>query len=181
MEFLNCLQVVKGLGEYFNVSLGPQLLYSIEKLQYRVRTCKVARMINRDLIKTSRASPLSSEFEDYLEYLQHEDCESAGAVQPADIYGSTHLLRLMVKVNLSDWKKTYVELKVPFFCIYFPNRSNLVDIYASTGQFFHFGVITPNGNTLKTLTWCHQFLTMCLFLRLETICPAATSKKPQQR
>ena len=28
-----------------------------------------------------------------------EDCESVGAVQPADIYGSTHLLRMMVKVN----------------------------------------------------------------------------------
>ena len=31
-----------------------------------------------------------------------EDCESAGAVQPADIYGSTHLLRLMVKVETMD-------------------------------------------------------------------------------
>jgi len=56
-------EVIKGLGEYFNVSLGTQLLYSVEKLQYR------------------------------------EDCESAGAVQPADIYGSNHLLRLMVKVG----------------------------------------------------------------------------------
>lgn len=56
-------EVIKGVGEYFNVSLGPQLLYSPEKLQYR------------------------------------EDCESAGAVQPVDIYGSAHLLRLMLKIG----------------------------------------------------------------------------------
>lgn len=56
-------EVIKGLGEYFNVSVGPQLCYGIEKLQYK------------------------------------EDCESAGAVQPVDIYGSAHLLRLMVKIG----------------------------------------------------------------------------------
>lgn len=56
-------EVIKGLGEYFNVSVGPQLLYNVEKLQYQ------------------------------------EDCESAGAVQPVDIYGSAHLLRLMVKIG----------------------------------------------------------------------------------
>jgi len=56
-------EVIRGLGEYFNVSVGPQLLYNIEKLQYQ------------------------------------EDCESAGAVQPVDIYGSAHLLRLMVKIG----------------------------------------------------------------------------------
>ena len=56
-------EVIKGIGEYFNVSLGSQLLYNVEKLQYR------------------------------------DDCESAGAVQPSDIYGSAHLLRLMVKIG----------------------------------------------------------------------------------
>ena len=56
-------EVIKGVGEYFNVSLGSQLLYNVEKQQYK------------------------------------EDCESVGAVQPADVYGSAHLLRLMVKIG----------------------------------------------------------------------------------
>ena len=56
-------EVIKGVGEYFNVSLGSQLLYSVEKQQYK------------------------------------EDCESVGAVQPSDVYGSAHLLRLMVKIG----------------------------------------------------------------------------------
>ena len=70
-------EVIKGLGEYFNVSLGTQLLYTVEKLQYRVGWT----------------------LENYITMFNpQEDCESAGAVQPADIYGSNHLLRLMVKV-----------------------------------------------------------------------------------
>ena len=28
-------EVIKGIGEYFNASLGSQLLYNIEKLQYK--------------------------------------------------------------------------------------------------------------------------------------------------
>ena len=56
-------EVIKGVGEYFNVSLGSQLLYSVEKQQYK------------------------------------DDCETVGAVQPADVYGSAHLLRLMVKIG----------------------------------------------------------------------------------
>ena len=29
------MEVIRGIGEYFNLSLGPQLLYSLEKLQYK--------------------------------------------------------------------------------------------------------------------------------------------------
>ena len=28
-------EVIRGVGEYFNVSLGSQLLYNVEKLQYK--------------------------------------------------------------------------------------------------------------------------------------------------
>jgi len=56
-------EIVRGFGDYFNVALGSQLLYTPEKLQYK------------------------------------EDCESKGAIQPCDIYGSSHLLRLMVKIG----------------------------------------------------------------------------------
>ena len=55
------MEVIRGIGEYFNASLGPQLLYAGEKLQYK------------------------------------EECEAGG--RPADIYGSAHLLRLMVKIG----------------------------------------------------------------------------------
>jgi len=57
------VEVIKGLGEYFNVSVGPQLLYGIEKLQYK------------------------------------EINEKEGAILPADLYGSPHLLRLMIKIG----------------------------------------------------------------------------------
>ena len=29
------MEVIRGIGEYFNVSLGPQLLYGVEKVQYK--------------------------------------------------------------------------------------------------------------------------------------------------
>ena len=39
-------------------------------------------------------------FDLLVEKLQYkDDCESVGAVQPSDIYGSAHLLRLMVKIG----------------------------------------------------------------------------------
>ena len=77
------------MGEYFNVSLGPQLLYSIEKLQYRVIMSASPRKKFRTM----------DEYDVKCLNVCQEDCESVGAVQPADIYGSTHLLRMMVKVN----------------------------------------------------------------------------------
>ena len=43
-----------------------------------------------------------------------QDCENVGAVQPSDIYGSAHLLRLMVKVGtyLSFANYSEASLKV---------------------------------------------------------------------
>lgn len=88
-------EVIKGVGEYFNVSLGSQLLYSVEKQQYK------------------------------------EDCESVGAVQPSDVYGSAHLLRLMVKIggylsfsNFSDQSSKMIEDQIDDFLSYLDmNRS----------------------------------------------------------
>jgi len=88
-------EVIRGIGEYFNVSLGSQLLYNIEKLQYK------------------------------------EDCENVGAVQPADIYGSAHLLRLMVKIgtylsfaNYSEHSCKVIEEQIDDFLTYLDmNRS----------------------------------------------------------
>jgi len=93
-------EVIKGLGEYFNVSVGPQLLYQVEKLQYS------------------------------------EDCESAGAVQPVDIYGAAHLLRLMVKVggylscsNYSEQNVRVLEEHIDDFLSYLDmNRSMFFNI-----------------------------------------------------
>jgi len=70
-------EVMRGFGDYFNVSLGSQLLYSFERYQYK------------------------------------QDCENAGAVQPCDLYGSQHLLRLMLKVGdyLSSSKFSEADVK----------------------------------------------------------------------
>ena len=41
-------EVIRGIGEYFNVSLGSQLLYNIEKLQYKEVTnigCQVIQSL----------------------------------------------------------------------------------------------------------------------------------------
>jgi len=71
-------EVIKGFGDYFNVSLGSQLLYSFERYQYK------------------------------------QDCENAGAVQPCDVYGSQHLLRLILKVgdylSASKFPESHVKL-----------------------------------------------------------------------
>jgi len=74
---LAAIEVMRGLGEHFNASVGTQLLYDIENLQY-------------------------------------QEVSSQGAVQPAEIYGSPHLLRLMVKISGylegSKIKETYCKL-----------------------------------------------------------------------
>ena len=101
---------MKGLGEYFNVSLGPQLLYSVEKLQYRVNFIYGVNWIFKTEPKIQNFvhganwifKPEPKRMKNNWRPFSKEDCESAGAVQPADIYGSTHLLRLMVKVGTMD-------------------------------------------------------------------------------
>jgi len=70
------VEVMRGFGDYFNVSLGSQLLYSFERYQYK------------------------------------QDCENAGAVQPCDLYGSQHLLRLMLKVGDYLSSSKFVESDV---------------------------------------------------------------------
>jgi len=74
---LTAMEVIRGLGEHFNASVGPQLLYDIENLQY-------------------------------------QEVSNQGAVQPSDIYGSPHLLRLMVKISgyleSSKIKEMYCKL-----------------------------------------------------------------------
>lgn len=72
------VEVIRGFGDYFNVSLGSQLLYSFERYQYK------------------------------------QDCENAGAVQPCDVYGSQHLLRLILKIGdyLSASKFTDSQVKI---------------------------------------------------------------------
>eukprot|EP00088_Acartia_fossae_P026651 TRINITY_DN2748_c0_g1_i11.p1 TRINITY_DN2748_c0_g1~~TRINITY_DN2748_c0_g1_i11.p1 ORF type:complete len:347 (-),score=71.85 TRINITY_DN2748_c0_g1_i11:341-1381(-) len=89
------VEVIRGFGDYFNVSLGSQLLYSFERYQYK------------------------------------QDCESAGAVQPCDVYGSQHLLRLMLKIGdylsaskFSDAHVKLVEDQLEDFLVYLnTNRS----------------------------------------------------------
>jgi mortality factor 4-like protein 1 len=72
------VEVIRGFGDYFNVSLGSQLLYSFERYQYK------------------------------------QDCENAGAVQPCDVYGSQHLLRLILKIgdylSASKFPESHVKM-----------------------------------------------------------------------
>jgi len=89
-------EIVGGFGEYFNVALGSQLLYNLEKLQYK------------------------------------EDCESKGAVQPCDIYGSFHLLRLLVKIgeyisagSFSDHNIKIIEENLEDFITYLSTNKSM--------------------------------------------------------
>jgi len=89
-------EVIRGFGEYFNVALGSQLLYGLEKLQYK------------------------------------EDCETKGAIQPCDIYGSAHLLRLMVKVgeyisagSFSDQNIKVIEEQLEDFLTYLDTNKSM--------------------------------------------------------
>ena len=76
------VSVNKGMREYFNLMLGAQLLYKFERPQYA------------QMKKNHEASAT--------------DGDDMGL---SSIYGSIHLLRLFVKVNLKKFKISTYELK----------------------------------------------------------------------
>lgn len=107
-------EIVRGLGEYFNVSVGAQLLFAIEKLQYK------------------------------------EDCESKGAVQPSDIYGSAHLLRLMVRIGGYLSSSPYSEASCKVIEEHLEEFLAYLDMNKS--MFFQSRNYTPAGQDYLTRT-----------------------------